>query len=263
MSLELALSLSLRNRRSLLQTVVGDGGFLPGEIIDDGGFEEPPIVISVGGAIQFRGKKASGASGKFVYDIGEAAASTVYTMRYDPNWTALANGGATAMVGFGLKSGNDFHLAGTKGDGSGGGLLAYKVFGANLWNRTSGFTEASGGAALGSQSVDPKWAQLEVSSDGVTYTYRTSLDGVTWTDEFTESAPTPFSLLTGVPVFGIAVFLEAADAGSFTVDITLWTVTAAAAAERDFFIGGLMPTYINSTSETRIAASDAGFIQGF
>ncbi len=231
MNLGLGLGMPLRyGRRG--GSLVSYDPFLPGEINDPPGeFIEPPIVVSIDDGIQFKGKKASGASGKFIYDIGVAAASTVYTMLYDPDFTQLNNQGRTAMVGFGLRTGNDFHLVGLKGDGAGlTGLLAYEVYGANKWNKTSGFTEVNGGAALGNQA-GPIWVQLEVSSDGATYTLRSSLDGVTWTDEITDATASPFALLTSQPVFGIAVVLEAADAGPFTVDITLWQTSAAAGAE--------------------------------
>jgi hypothetical protein len=194
MNLGLGLGLPVRRGRRGASQVSNDP-FLPGEINDlPGEFIEPPIVVSVDDGIQFKGKKASGASGKFIYDIGVAAAGITYTMRYDPDWSLLTNQGVTAMVGFGLRSGNDFHLAGLKGNGS-SGVNAYEIFGTNKWNKTSGFSEVDGGAALGTKD-GPNWVRFEVSADATTYTLSASNDGVTWVEELTAVMPSPFSLLT-------------------------------------------------------------------
>lgn len=204
--------------------------FLPGEIEDDGGFVNPPVVVEIGDHIQFKGKKASGASGKFIYNIGQAIANTTYTMLYDPDWSQLGNGGVTAMVGFGLRHAQDFHLSGLKGDGA-SGILAYKVYGANKWNSTTGFSIEDGGAASFGTQGGPNYLRFAVSEDGLTYSLSTSSDGNSWSEEFTDAVPSPLASIDDPPIFGIAVFLEAADAGPFTVDITLWTVTETDAYE--------------------------------
>jgi hypothetical protein len=206
-----------------------DGQFtpIPGVIVDDGGFSTPPTVETIsGGGIQFKGKKSSGASGKFIYDVGQAVAGRQYTLRYDPDFTELANDGVTAMVGFGLKQGNSFRLTGLKGDGS-TGVDAHEVHGTNKWNQTSGFTTVDGGDAAHGTQAGPNWLRFVVSEDGATYTLRSSADGETWTTEFEDVVPTPHSDVDGVATFGIAVFLQAADAGDFTVAITLWEDEAA------------------------------------
>src|SRR4029077_1720752 len=110
-----------------------------------------------------------------------------------------------AMVGFGLRHGNDFRLSGLKGDGS-TGLKAYEIFGAGKWNQTTGFTTSDGGAALYGTQGGPNWLQFEVAANGATYTLRTSSNGTTWADEFTAVVPTPFANVSGVTSFGIAVF---------------------------------------------------------
>lgn len=192
-----------------------------GDIEDDDTFEDPPVVIVVDEGIKFKGKKGSGSSGKFIYDIGAPVAGTIYTMRYDPDFSLLENSGVTAMVGFGLKQGNNFNLAGLKGDGS-TGLKAYRVHGSN-WTETSGFTNTDGGAAQHGTQAGPNWLQIEISADGATYTLRTSSDGETWADEFTDVVPAPHDdVVADYTQFGIAVFLEAADAGNFSVKIDLW-----------------------------------------
>lgn len=77
---------------------------------DEDNFDEPPIIVVIDDGVTFPGKKKAGVQGKFIYDIGQAAAGTVYTMRYDPDWSLLTNGGVTAMVAFGLRDGNSFRL---------------------------------------------------------------------------------------------------------------------------------------------------------
>jgi hypothetical protein len=59
----------------------------------------------------------------------------------------LAQQGKLAMVGFGLKNNNDFHIVGLRGDGS-TGLHKYKVNGTppNGWNKDTGHTTSDGGA---------------------------------------------------------------------------------------------------------------------
>lgn len=199
-----------------------------GEVIvdDPGGFVVPPTVVTVDDAIAFQGNKKKGASGKFIFDLGMAEAGKIYTMQYDPDWSLLENGGVTAMVGFGLRQSNDFRTSGLKGNGS-TGLKAFEIFGADKWNKTSGFTTNDGGTAAHGTQGGPNWLQLEVAENGATYTLRTSADGEDWTDEFTDITPTPFADVDSVTSFGIAVFLDANDAGPFRVDITLWQVGAA------------------------------------
>jgi hypothetical protein len=190
-------------------------------VVEPGEFIDPPISTVVDAGIKLHGKKATGASGKFIYDLGAPAAGTLYTLRYDPDFSLLANLGVTAFVGFGMKQGNNFRLSGLKGDG-GAGVKAFEIFGAN-WNQTTGFTTSDGGAAAHGTQAGPNWLQLEVAADGVTYTLRTSADGVSFADEFTAIVPAPHDdMVDDFTSFGIAVFLESADAGSFSVKVDLW-----------------------------------------
>jgi hypothetical protein len=189
-------------------------------IVEPGEFTNPPVVTTVDGGIKFHGKKATGASGKFIYDIGAPQAGHRITMRYDPDFSLLANDGVTAFVGFGLKQGNNFRLSGLKGDGS-TGLKAYEIYGSN-WNQTTGHSTSDGGAAAHGTQAGPNWLQIEVDADGETYTLRSSSDGSSWTDEFTDIVPSPHDEVSDFTSFGIAVYLESADAGNFSVKIDLW-----------------------------------------
>lgn len=225
----LGLSIGRFRRRSL----GGDGSaieFLPGQIVDDGSpaFTEPPIVLEITDGIKFKGRKASGASGKFIYTIGLPAPGRQYTLRYDPDWSQLENGGASAMVGFGFKLGNQFRLSGLKGDGS-TGLNAYEVFGGN-WHETTGFSTSDGGAAANGTQGGPNWLRLITAADNATYTLQSSSDGISFVHEFTDVVPAPFGDLDEASQFGIAVFLDSGDAGPFTVEVTLWTNEVATSA---------------------------------
>lgn len=194
-----------------------------GDIEDDGTFTNPPVVTTVDGGIKLSGKKASGSTGKFIYDLGPFEANTIYTMKYDPDFSLLAQQGKLAMVGFGMKDGNSFRLSGLRGDGS-TGLHAYEVSGSspNGWSQTTGHTTSDGGAAAHGTQSGPNWLRIQIAEDGSTYSLRTSSDGVSWTDEFTDITPSPFTNSTDPAQAGIIVYLDGTDAGSFSVLVTLW-----------------------------------------
>jgi hypothetical protein len=81
-----------------------------------------------------------------------------------------------------------------------------------------------------------------VSADGATYKFQTSPDNVTYTDEYTGQTPTPFSNVSGVLTFGIALWFNNADAGPFSIVIDqfadaavpqVWMTTAQASPNQD------------------------------
>ena len=101
----------------------GSGG------VSDGGFTEPPVVsTTASGNTTITGKVKAGSFGKFVLPLATIQAGRQYTFRYTPHFSQLAQQGKLAMVGFGLKNNNDFHIVGLRGDGS-TGLHKYKVYG--------------------------------------------------------------------------------------------------------------------------------------
>ena len=195
-----------------------------GTVVDDGTFTDPPIFTVVDGGAKLHGKKAASSLGKFIYDLGAAVANTTYVVKYDPDFTLLTNTGKNAAVGLVLKQGNDFHFVGLRGDGS-TGLNAVEVYGANKWTSGTGFTEVDGGAALHGTQTGPNWVQFQVSANGATYIFRTSADGVSWSDEFTAVAPSPHSTVTGPAQFGIGAIFESTDTGSFSIKIEAWVAT--------------------------------------
>jgi hypothetical protein len=125
-----------------------------------------------------QGPGQAGSFGKFVYPLATIAAGRQYTFRYTPQFQQLAQQGKLAMVGFGLKNGNDFHIVGLRGDGS-TGLHKYKVNGTppNGWNKDTGHTTSDGGAAANGSQAGPNYIRLVVSADGATYKFQTSPDG--------------------------------------------------------------------------------------
>lgn len=234
-----------------------------GTPVDDGTFTNAPVVTSVNGGIKLSGKKAAGSAGKFIYDIGVPLAGRIYTMTYDPDFTLLANTGKNAFVGFGFKSGNNFHLAGLKGDGS-TGLDAHKIYGANFSTGAS-TTDTNVSVADNGTQAGPNWLQIETAADGSTYTLRTSSNGTTWVDEITAAVPTPLATATGAGSFGIAVYLEGTDAGSFSVAITLWTSVVSAVATSYANTGGTGArtpyVYVSyNASNTFVSANDGSFL---
>lgn len=192
-----------------------------GDIEDDGTFTNPPVVVNVDGGVKLAGKKAGGSVGKFIYDLGAANAGRTYTVKYDPDFTLLTNTGKNAAVGFVIKQGNDFHFVGLRGDGS-TGLDAVQIYGDGLWNSGTGFTEVDGGDALHGTQAGPNWIQMQVSGDGETYTFRTSSDGETWSDEFTAVDPNPHADVDGPAQFGIGAIFGSNDTGSFSILVEVY-----------------------------------------
>lgn len=237
----------------------GDIGGDDGEVVvdDPNNFDTPPVVVDVDDGIKFNGKKKSnGSTGKFIFDIGAPLPGYKFTLLYDPDFHLLGNGGASAMVGFGLKQANDFRISGLKGNGS-TGLKAYEISGDNKWNQTTGFTNTDGGLAQHGTQAGPNWLQFEVSADGATYTQRTSADGLTWHDEFTDVVPAPFGDVTDAGQFGIAVFFDSNDAGAFSVLISLWR----SGAQRFIMLSSGHSLYdVNETNSREVALHAADVV---
>ncbi|RUU11025.1 hypothetical protein EOD23_11555 [Mesorhizobium sp. USDA-HM6] len=217
----------------------------------DGGFVDEPVVsTTVSGNTTISGKVKSGSFGKFVFPLATVQAGRQYTFRYTPHFAQLAQQGKLAMVGFGLKTDNDFHLVGLRGDGS-TGLHKYKVYGTppNGWNQQTGHTTVDGGASANGTQAGPNYIRLVSSADGTTYTFKTSPDGSTWTTEFSGAAPSPFSNVSGAATFGVALWFSNSDAGPFSIDIDQFA-DAAAPVEMVYSYEGAASDSSNLTTYT-------------
>ena len=134
----------------------------PGDDIpdDEDNFDTPPYSVDVDGGVKLAGKKKNnGSIAKFLHDISDdiaLEAGRIYTMNYDPDWSQMEQLGSLAMVGFLFKVGNDFYIAGLRGDGS-TGVHVYQVQGENLWNQTTGFATIDDGAAANGTRDGPNW----------------------------------------------------------------------------------------------------------
>lgn len=201
--------------------IVGGGGGS-----GDGGFVDEPVVTTTSsGDTTIKGKVKAGSFGKFVYPMATIMAGMRYTFRTTASFSQLAQQGRLAMVGFGLKSGNDFHMAGLRGDGS-TGCAVYEVYGTppNGWNAQTGHSVIDSGApAHGTQYV--AYHRLTISADGTTADYATSDDGATWVDELSAISLSPFSNVSSVTTFGIALWFNNADAGPFSIAIDQFAST--------------------------------------
>lgn len=186
----------------------------------DGGIVDPVVTTTSTGDTTVKGQVKPGSFGKFVVPLATVQAGRQYTFRYTPNFTQLAQQGKLAMVGFGFKNGNDFHIAGLRGDGS-TGLHKYQVYGTppNGWNKDTGHTTNDGGAAASGTQAGPNYLRIVISATGATYKLQSSTDGSTWNDEFTGQTPSPFSNVSGATTFGVALWFNNADAGPFSIVI--------------------------------------------
>lgn len=209
--------------RAVIANDPGGGG-----VIDGGFVDQPVVTTTASGNTTINGKTKPGAFGKMVYPLATIAAGRQYTFRYTPHFSQLAQQGKLAMVGFGLKNNNDFHIFGLRGDGS-TGLHKYEVYGTppNGWNKDTGHTVNDGGAAASGSQAGPNYIRLIVSADGTTVTLKSSTDGSTWNTEFSGAAITPFSNVSGVVTFGLALWFNNADAGPFSIDIDQFADAAA------------------------------------
>ncbi|TIX28936.1 hypothetical protein [Mesorhizobium sp.] len=238
-----------------------------GSGVTDGGFVEQPVVTTTAsGNTTLKGKTKPGSFGKVVYPLATIAAGREYTFRYITHFAQLGQQGKLAMVGFGLKNGNDFHIVGLRGDGS-TGLHKYQVDGTppNGWNAQTGHTTSDGGASASGTQAGPNYIRLVVSADGATYKFQTSPDGATWTDEYTGQTPTPFSNVSGVTTFGLALWFNNADAGPFSIDIDQFADAAAPTGPIPVYQGtaegntGTICTYTNApigaASATRLVVA--------
>ncbi|TGU44622.1 hypothetical protein EN788_22155 [Mesorhizobium sp. M2D.F.Ca.ET.145.01.1.1] len=217
----------------------------------DGGFTEPPVAsTTASGNTTIKGKVKPGSFGKFVFPLAIIASGRQYTFRYTPHFQQLTQQGKLAMVGFGMKNNNDFHIVGLRGDGS-TGVHKYIVDGTppNGWNAQTGHTTSDGGAAAAGTQAGPNYIRLVTSADGTTYTYSDSNDGSAWSAEFSSQAPSPFSNVSSVTTFGIALWFNNADAGPFSIDIDQFADVVA--PERD---AGLPQIAINAIVGSRQAS---------
>lgn len=242
------------------ETSTGDTTELDqGTIVFDGGFSDAPDIGNNGG-----GKQVSGTSddfAKFLFSIGVPVANTVYTMTYDPDFSALSNTGKQAMVGFGFMQGNSYHFAGLKGDGA-TGLNANKAYGSNF-KKLEATTEVDGGVAAHGTQAGPNWLRITIAEDGTTYTLSTSSDGSTWAEEFTDAVPTPLSNSTDATDFGIAIYLDAADKGAFTVDITVWEQGEAVATDPEISNVVLLASFDGTDGDTSFSDESPSAHGGF
>lgn len=187
-------------------------------------FDVLPYSVEVEGGTKLAGSKRPGTIAKFIHDIFDAqvpAPGTIYSMRYSTDFTAMTAYGVSAMFGFLFKRGNDFHLIGLRGDG-GMGLHAYEASGDGCWNKPDGFTLVDGGPAAHGSQVGPNWIQIEIAADASAVTFRTSADGVAWTDEFT-GATFPPPTTGSVTAWGPGAFFDADDDGPYAILVDTWT----------------------------------------
>lgn len=200
------------------------GGTVGTPVYDDG-FEVPPEQhrTNNGEKIKIPGK--TGGVAKFILDVGAPVAGSRLTVKASYDWSNLSNGGREVLTGFGfLNAEDDFHIVGLKGDGGDPTTVVrrHQLYGSGSFRGSSGWTDEDGGVATNGTYLGPNWMQLEVSEDGLSFTYRTSTDGVTWSDELTAETSSVFADLTTATKFGFAAFFSNSDKGVFEVSLEYW-----------------------------------------
>jgi hypothetical protein len=210
----------LRVNRAPINVPSDPGGEAPGldvgTLIYDGGFTATPTFSNQG-----NGKKATVKTGnyaKLLYSIGAPTVGDKYTLEADPDFSLLSLTGKLGMMGFAFKQGNNYHGVGLRGDGD-TGLKLYRVHGTNFSTLKAG-TEIEGVAPANGTQAGPNWHQIQIGAS--TYTYRTSADGISWTDELTNITPTPLSSVADATDFGPFLYLDASDTGTAVGTITVW-----------------------------------------
>jgi hypothetical protein len=179
-------------------------------------YVEPPVQQSTSDGLKIAGK--NGGTATFLKDMGAPVAGSTYTIRYTADWSQMSRLGREAAIGFAFKNGNDFHLAALRGDGAASTvMLKSKIHGD--FRKANQFTVTGDGAASHGTKDGPNWLQLQIASNGSTYTLRTSSNGSTWTDAYTAAAPTPLSMATGATQFGPGGYFTNQDKGVFSVTI--------------------------------------------
>lgn len=188
-----------------------------------GTYDVTPVATKSNGKTKTQGKATSVAS--MILSIGAPSGGASYIAHYDPDFSLLSNTGKDAFVGWGMKSGNNFHFVGLKGDGS-TGLKKAKISGS--WNALGSATvDISGGAPANGTQAGPNWIRLDIATNGSTYTFYTGsgadVDTAVWTSEFSGVSPSPLTNVTDASDFGVAAFFPATDIGQFTIEIDTWS----------------------------------------
>ncbi len=250
--------LELRGPGGYLGTPGGGGGGGGGG--GDGGFVDEPIVsTTASGNTTITGKIKPGSFGKFVFPLATIASARSYTIRYTPHFSQLSLRGKLAMVGFGLKNNNDFDIVGLRGNGA-TGLHRYNVSGTppNGWNKQTGHTETDGGVNTNGTQSGPNYIRLITNVGGATIIFQTSGDsGATWVTELPAFVPSPFTNVSGVVTFGVALWFNNSDTGPFSIDIDQFVDIVDSSRQFVSPIG-----IVNATSSGNVANVNGSFVQG-
>jgi hypothetical protein len=204
---------------------IGDGGGSGDvEIPDDEDpdsdtdpYVEPPVEVVTEVAAKVSGK--TGGTSVFLKDWGVPVAGRSYVMKYSADWTGMSAQGRYAAVGFGLKQGQNFHMAGLRGNGA----VMTTMLGSRLYGdfrKSKQFTITNDGAAENGTRSGPNWLRFTVGEDGTSYTLESSADGVSWDVEIEDAAPTPFTDATDATQFGPAAYFFEEDKGTFVISIS-------------------------------------------
>jgi hypothetical protein len=183
---------------------------------NDDGFESAPVTAETEEGVAVSGKNAGTTT--FLLNWGVPVADNTYTMRYSADYSGMSANGRYAAVGFGFKSGNDFHIVGLRGSGTQPTTMRVsRVYGD--FRKAKNFTVTNDALATNGTKDGPNWLRIVIALDGTTYDLLSSADGETWTLERNDTLPQPLSTSSSALQFGPAAYFAAQDQGPFVINI--------------------------------------------
>jgi len=205
---------------TLLSGSIGGAG--DGTSTGGGDYDIDPIT-----QVTQDGEKISGKTGGFasmIWDIGPFLPGYTYTFEWTAELSAMSKQGTLAALGIAVQDGNDFHLWAYKGDG----VLPQanttehnsEIYGDFSQPKT--FTIETGAANANATVEGTNYAQIEISGNGHTATFRTSNNGTDWTDVFTDVDAAPLLYPASGTKAGIGAYFAKNDKGPFSIAIKAW-----------------------------------------
>lgn len=244
---------------TVVPAITNDSGITPGDgavvvpdpadpETDQDGFETPPAQQSTSEGLKIAGK--NGGSATWFKSLPLPAPGSSVTFAYQADWSGMSRQGREAAIGFAFKSGNQYHLAGVRGDGqTPASMRASRVYGD--FRKANQFTVTNDGAAAGASKDGPTYLRLSVSADGETYSVSAGSSIETLAEVQTGRVPQPMAGVDDATEFGIGGYFTNQDKGVFQLTITLYAVQIA--PPKLEFLGGRTSSTAGTITHTNVS----------